>query len=63
MKTKYFLICGILFFLSMILFFNVDSAYADEKDINTELIIGGIVSALATIGLGVWARLKFKKEN
>lgn len=63
MKTKYFLICGILFFLSMILFFNVDSAYADKKDINTELIIGGIVSALATIGLGVWARLKFKKEN
>lgn len=45
-SNKDCMIAVLLVFLGVISFFNVDSAMADEHNLNTSLIVAGIVSIL-----------------
>ena len=42
--NQWFVLMTIFAFLAFIAFFNVDSAFADEKNLNTEFTVGGIIS-------------------
>ena len=42
--NQWFVLMTIFAFLAFIAFFNVVSAFADEKNLNTEFTVGGIVS-------------------
>lgn len=41
---NWFVIATIFAFIAFIAFFNIDSALADEKNLNTEFLVVGIVS-------------------
>jgi hypothetical protein len=42
--NQWFVIATIFAFLAFISFFNIDSALADEKNWNTEFLVGGVIS-------------------
>lgn len=42
--NNWFVAATILAFIAFIAFFNIDSALADEKNWNTEFLVGGIIS-------------------
>jgi hypothetical protein len=44
--NQWFVIATIFAFLGFISFFNIDSAIADEKNLNTPFTIGGIAGVL-----------------
>lgn len=42
--NQWFVIATIFAFIGFIFFFNIDSALADEKNWNTEFLVGGVMS-------------------
>lgn len=50
--NQWFVIATIFAFIAFIAFFNIDSALADEKNWNTEFLVGGIIS-LVLAGLSL----------
>ena len=43
-SNQWFVIATIFAFLAFVSFFNIDSALADEKNWNTEFLVGGVMS-------------------
>lgn len=54
--NQWFLLATVFAFLSIISFFNIDSALADEKNLNTAFLVSGIFSG--TISLWCLFRAK-----
>lgn len=50
--NQWFVIATIFAFIGFIAFFNIDSALADEKNWNTEFLVGGVIS-LVLAGLSL----------
>lgn len=44
--NQWFVIATIFAFIGFISFFNIDSALADEKNWNTEFLVGGVISTV-----------------
>lgn len=45
---NWFVAATIFAFIGFIAFFNIDSAFADEKNLNTEFFVGGVVSLIVS---------------
>ena len=58
-SNQWFVIAIALAFLGFVAFFNVDSAWADEHNYNTELVVTGVISIL----VGLICLLKAKETS